>query len=94
MQGLSDADDVFEKNWYPCLRRASHGADGIDSQRFKGLFQGVLYCPDQRKPAIPDFPLAFQDLFEMIERVEGIRKFPGLGGKYVRVELHCDLFDN
>ena len=27
------------------------------------------------QPAIPDLPLAFQDLFEVIERIEGIRKF-------------------
>jgi hypothetical protein len=59
MQGLSAADEVLLKNWYPCLRRASHGADGIDSQCFEGLFQRILKSPDQRQPAIPYLTFAF-----------------------------------
>jgi hypothetical protein len=67
MQGLSAAVEVFEKNWYPCFRRGSHGVDGIDPKCLEGLFQGVLHSFHERKPAVPDLPLALEYRLKVIE---------------------------
>ena len=94
MQGLSAAVEDGEKNWYPCLRRGSHGVDGIDPKGLQRFFERVLHRFDQRQAPVPDLPLAFQYLFVVIERVEGVSKFPCIGGKDVRAELGDHLLDD
>ena len=94
MQGLSAAVEVFEKNWYPCFRRGSHGVDGIDPKCLERLFQGVLHCFYQRKPAIPGFPLTFQYRLKVVKCVEGVGKLPGIDGKDMRVEFGNHTLDD
>ena len=67
MQGLSAAEEVFEKNWYPCFRRALHGSDSIDPKRFERFLQRVLRRLDKGQPPVPNITLAFQDRLEVIE---------------------------
>ena len=53
----------------------------------KDSFKRVLRRFHQREPAVADLSLAFQHRVEVIERVEGVRKFAGIGGKDMRAEF-------